>query len=86
MPTIPTETEPKHAVTAPATEGSARPGGPEKRRLRALEYRRLAAAAEAMAEASPLANIREKHERACATWTALALLDEGSADAKAPPA
>ncbi|HUO23078.1 MAG TPA: hypothetical protein VMU59_11235 [Caulobacteraceae bacterium] len=47
-----------------------------KKEIRAVEYRRLAAAAGALAEASPLANVREKHELAAAQWTALAVLDE----------
>lgn len=48
----------------------------QKRDLRAVEYRSRAVAAGALAEASLLANVREKHERAAAQWTALALLDE----------
>jgi hypothetical protein len=46
------------------------------RHVRAIEYRRLAIAANALAETSLLANVREKHEHAAARWTALALLDE----------
>jgi len=46
------------------------------RDVRAVEYRRLATAALAMADASALAHVREKHEHAAATWAALAELDE----------
>ena len=48
------------------------------REVRAAEYRSLALAADFLAAASPLAHVREKHERAAARWTTLALLDEGS--------
>lgn len=48
----------------------------EKRRIKAAEYRRLAAAAGVMAENSLLAHVQAKHEEAEARWTALALLDE----------
>ena len=55
----------------------AGPGlGPEKRRLRALEYRKLAAAAEVVAAGTTLKNVRDKHERAVLTWTALAVMNE----------
>ena len=47
----------------------------QNRMVRATEYRRLAIAAAALAETSLLANVREKHEKAAATWTALATLD-----------
>lgn len=46
------------------------------RDVRAVEYRRLATAAQALADASPLAHVREKHETAANTWAALAELDE----------
>jgi hypothetical protein len=46
------------------------------RQVRAIEYRRLATAANVLAETSLLANVREKHEQAAARWTALAMLDE----------
>ena len=46
------------------------------RDVRAVEYRRLATAAQALADASPLDHVREKHERAASTWAALAELDE----------
>ena len=47
-----------------------------KRDVRAAEYRRLADAASALAQSSPLFHVREKHERAAERWTALAVLDE----------
>ncbi|MBW8813000.1 MAG: hypothetical protein JF588_06200 [Caulobacterales bacterium] len=47
-----------------------------KRDARAVEYRRLAIAADALAAASLLAHVREKHEHAAARWIALAVLDE----------
>jgi hypothetical protein len=49
---------------------------PSKRDVRAAEYRRLATAAGALAEATPLPHVREKHETAAARWTELAILDE----------
>ena len=48
----------------------------QRREIRAAEYRQLALAAGARAEASSLANVREKHELAAVRWTALAVLDE----------
>lgn len=54
---------------------------------RAAEYRRLATAAEALADASTLDHVREKHLQAAATWTSLALMDERpSLRPAAPPA
>jgi len=47
-----------------------------KNEARAAEYRRLASEAEALAQSSLLAHVREKHGQAAARWTALALLDE----------
>jgi hypothetical protein len=52
------------------------PPGALKRQVRAAEYRRLALAADTLAENSLLAHVREKHELASARWTALAVLDE----------
>ena len=46
------------------------------RDVRAAEYRRLATVAQGLADGSALAHVREKHEHAAATWTALAELDE----------
>ena len=46
------------------------------RQVRAAEYRSLAIAAGALAEASLLGHVRDKHERAAARWTTLAELDE----------
>jgi len=46
--------------------------------VRATEYHRLAAMADGLALASPLAHVREKHARAAASWTALATLSEQS--------
>jgi hypothetical protein len=56
-----------------------------KKQVRAAEYRLLAQAADALAEASPLAHVREKHEQAAARWTELALLDERSAQTPIGP-
>ncbi|HEY3800456.1 MAG TPA: hypothetical protein VGL58_19055 [Caulobacteraceae bacterium] len=50
-----------------------------KRQARAAEYRDLALAATALAEASGLDHVREKHERAAARWSELAALDEADA-------
>lgn len=47
-----------------------------KRQARAAEYRALAIAAGVLAETSLLAHVREKHQRAAARWTDLALLNE----------
>jgi hypothetical protein len=49
---------------------------PRTRQGRAAEYRRLAAAADVLAEASTLAHVRQKHQQAATTWAALAELDE----------
>ena len=43
---------------------------------RAAEYRRLALVARDLADASALANVREKHELAAARWSDLADLAE----------
>jgi hypothetical protein len=48
----------------------------EKRQLRAAEYRALAAQSAALADATPLEHVREKHRLAAARWTALAEVDE----------
>jgi len=48
----------------------------QKRSLRAAEYHDRALAASALAEASPLAQVREKHERAAIRWRELAELNE----------
>jgi len=48
----------------------------QKRQDRAAEYRRLAQAADALADASSLDHVREKHEQASARWAELAELDE----------
>ena len=42
------------------------------REARLAEYERLAAHASALAEASTLAHVREKHELAAAQWRSLA--------------
>lgn len=47
-----------------------------KRQDRPAEYRERAAAAISLASEACLANVREKHELAAATWLALAELDE----------
>lgn len=46
------------------------------RNVRAAEYRRLATVADELAQSSPLAHVREKHTRAAASWTALAMRSE----------
>lgn len=43
-----------------------------KKQIRADEYRRLADEAAALAKASDLDNVRDKHELAAAQWTVLA--------------
>lgn len=47
-----------------------------KSQIKANEYRGRALDASALAEASPLERVREKHELAAATWTELAALQE----------
>jgi hypothetical protein len=47
-----------------------------KRRMMTAEYRELARQASALAAASPLDNVREKHEQAALQWTALAELND----------
>jgi hypothetical protein len=47
-----------------------------RKQTRADEYRRLADVATALAEASPLDNVREKHVLAAEKWTNLAKLDD----------
>jgi hypothetical protein len=49
-----------------------------KRQTRAAEYRAYAKQAQALADASPLAHVREKHELAAARWEDLAVKDETS--------
>jgi hypothetical protein len=56
------------------------------RETRAIEYRRMAAHAADLAQASPLSHVREKHEVAAARWAALAELDERPSDAAPKPA
>ena len=48
----------------------------EKRQIRAAEYRALALQSAALADATPLDHVREKHHLAAARWTALAEIDE----------
>lgn len=55
-----------------------------KRLERAAEYRGRAMAATALAEASPLDNVRERHEAAAARWLDLAEMDERSVESHAP--
>ena len=47
-----------------------------KKQIKAEEYRRLACDASALARASELDNVREKHELAAAQWTSLAEHEE----------
>jgi len=47
-----------------------------KSHVKAAEYRRLAEAADALAAASSLEHVREKHAQAAAKWNELAGLDE----------
>jgi hypothetical protein len=46
------------------------------KQVRAAEYRRLALEAAALAAASPLDQVRAKHELAAETWRGLAAIDE----------
>lgn len=48
-----------------------------RRQVKAAEYRDRASDASALAVASMLAHVREKHETAAARWTQLAALNEG---------
>ncbi len=68
-------------ASAPPAEG--RPTGALRRQIQATEYRGRAADASALAAASPLDHVREKHEMAAARWRALAELNE-SDDAPTP--
>lgn len=56
------------------------------RDVRAADYRRLASAAQILADGSALAHVREKHERAAATWAALAEQDERPRNLQPAPA
>ena len=47
-----------------------------KREIRAADYRDKAQNASLLAEASVLAHVREKHERAAAVWSGLAEMEE----------
>ena len=47
-----------------------------KRQSRAAEYRELAEKSAALAAASPLDHVREKHETAALRWSVLAAADE----------
>ena len=49
-----------------------------KRQTRAAEYHGRALEASALAEASPLDRVREKHEAAAARWRELASLSEAT--------
>lgn len=48
----------------------------QRREVRAAEYRERASASRALVDASSLQHVREKHELAAATWSALAAMDE----------
>jgi hypothetical protein len=52
-----------------------------KKQVKAAEYRRFAAQATALAAASPLDHVREKHQLAADRWGALAALEEAPSDA-----
>jgi hypothetical protein len=56
-----------------------------KNQIRADEYRRLAGEASALAQASGLDNVRDKHELAAAQWTALAEQMEYATPARRSP-
>jgi hypothetical protein len=56
----------------------------DKKQIKADEYRRLAREASAVAHASGLENVRQKHELAAARWTSLAEQEEWAPYA-APP-
>jgi hypothetical protein len=47
-----------------------------KRQNRAVQYRDLAEKSAALAAASPLDHVREKHEMAALRWAVLAAMDE----------
>jgi hypothetical protein len=47
----------------------------QNRQARAAQYLVLSGEPEALMEASDLPHVREKHERAAATWKALAEMD-----------
>lgn len=49
-----------------------------KRQAKSAEYRARADDAAALADASPLANVREKHQAAAVRWTELAVLYESA--------
>jgi hypothetical protein len=55
-----------------------------KRLIRAEDYRDKARNSAALASASGLAHVREKHERASAVWTGLADLEERARTAPKP--
>jgi hypothetical protein len=58
----------------------------QQRNVRAAEYRRLAENATLLAEGSTLEHVREKHQRAAATWASLAELDEQPSSIAPPEA
>lgn len=57
-----------------------------RRRVKADEYRAMAVRACAMAAASPLEQVRNKHERAAARWLALVTLYADASDQTSPAA
>ena len=67
----------KRSIVPDAARASERPAASMRNRQnRPAEYRERAAAAATLATDACLANVREKHERAAATWLALAEMDE----------
>jgi hypothetical protein len=54
-----------------------------QRQARAVEYRRLADEATALAEGSTLVMVREKHRVAAARWAELAALSEALPEVRA---
>src|SRR5688500_868089 len=75
----------REAALTPDQPPAQRLTGFGKKLDRAAEYRRLASAAGAMAETSPLTNVREKHLAAAARWIELAVQSETVVAAPAWP-
>ena len=76
---------PVESADGSAQPAEGRPTGALRRQIQATEYRGRAADASALAAASQLDHVREKHEMAAARWRALAELNE-SDDSLAPAA
>jgi hypothetical protein len=55
-----------------------------KRQIKAAEYRDRASEASGLAQSSPLAHVREKHQTAAVRWNELAALNEHEGDDSPP--